>query len=173
MYNFDHNNRKGCILGGNFVRWYGGFDSYIVAHELTPEENLYCVSMGRKQKEESESLIQNLTYLPYMNWKEWLESLNSFKYAIHLMPTIAAGTFGMNCSYLGIPCIGYSQADTQRILHPNLSIEFNEIGKARELVRELKNNSYFYNKCSQETKQLWNEYFSEKVFLQKMKQILV
>jgi hypothetical protein len=172
LYNFPNTVREGCILGGNFVRWYGGFDSYIVAHEFTPEEKLYCVSMGRKQKEETELLNQDLTYLPYMNWSDWLVKLNKFKYAIHLMPTIAAGTFAMNCSFLGIPCIGYDEADTQRILHPNLSIKYNQVGRARELARELKNNQTFYRECSEQTKQLWKENFSEEVFLSKMNRIL-
>lgn len=170
IYSTIDGNRKDCILGGNFVRWYGGFDSYIVAQELCPESKLYCVSMGRKQAEET--LIEDITYLPYMTWKEWILQLANFKYGVHLMPTIAAGTFALNCSYLGIPCIGYDQADTQRILHPDLSVSFNDIKTARELAKELKNNSSFYERCSIKTKQLWRDNFSEKVFLEKMNLIL-
>ena len=38
------NDRKGVIIGGNFVRWYGGFDSYIIAREL--DIPISSVSMG-------------------------------------------------------------------------------------------------------------------------------
>ena len=55
--------RSGVIIGGNFVNWYGGFDSFIVAQEIT--DKVYAPSMGRKQKGEE----QFLTHLPYMNWE--------------------------------------------------------------------------------------------------------
>ena len=34
------------IIGGNFTRWYGGFDSYVIATEF--DLPIYCPSMGRK-----------------------------------------------------------------------------------------------------------------------------
>ena len=36
----------------------------------------------------------------------WIYELSKHKYGIQL-GTAAAGTFNLNCSYLGIPCIGY------------------------------------------------------------------
>jgi hypothetical protein len=110
--------RKGVIIGGNFVSWYGGFDSFIIAQELD-NGKVTSPSMGRKQQGED----QLLTQLPYMNWKQWIHELNKFKYAIHLMRTHAAGTFALNCAYLGIPCIGYKGLDTQELCHPDLTIE--------------------------------------------------
>ncbi len=62
--------REGVIIGGNFVSWYGGFDSYIVAQEIT--DTVYAPSMGRKQPGEEELV----THLPYMNWKQWIHKLN-------------------------------------------------------------------------------------------------
>ena len=100
------------------------------------EQPIYAPSMGRKKPEED--LIENLSFLPYMNWVQWIYKLNEFKYAIHLMPTFAAGTFAMNCSYLGIPCIGYDEVDTQRSLHPSLSIESGNLELARKLAKLLK-----------------------------------
>ena len=41
---------NGVIIGGNMVRWYGGFDSYIIASSFLPEYSLHSVSMGRKQE---------------------------------------------------------------------------------------------------------------------------
>jgi len=52
------------MIGGNFCRWYGGFDSYIIAHEFNVP--IFAPSMGRKI--EHEDLIEDLTHLPYMNW---------------------------------------------------------------------------------------------------------
>ena len=93
--------REGVIIGGNFVNWYGGFDSYIVANEVT--DKVTAPSMGRKQPQEEELV----THLPFMTWKAWIHSLNKFKIGVHLMRTHAAGTFALNCAYLGIHCIGY------------------------------------------------------------------
>jgi len=163
------NDRKGVIIGGNFVRWYGGFDSYIIAREL--DIPISSVSMGRKQKEED--AIPDINYLPYMDWSNWINALSNFKYAVHLMPTIAAGTFSMNCAYLGIPCIGYKEADTQRILHPNLSVEIGNLEKARKLIDKLKKDEDFYNECSYECLINWKENFNESSFLNHMNKVLL
>ena len=137
--------RDGVIIGGNFVNWYGGFDSYIIASGEF--DKVYAPSMGRRQPGEE----QLLTHLPYMSWKEWIHKLNEFKYAIHLMRTHAAGTFALNCAYLGIPCIGYKGLDTQELLHPSLTIEVGDLLVARDLIRKLKEDDTFYSKCAKES----------------------
>jgi hypothetical protein len=161
--------RNGVVIGGTFCRWYGGFDSYIAAMDF--EQPIYAPSMGRKKPEED--LIENLSFLPYMNWVQWIYKLNEFKYAIHLMPTFAAGTFAMNCSYLGIPCIGYDEVDTQRSLHPSLSIESGNLELARKLAKLLKDDKDFYNECSNQTKQLYAEHHSENKFIEHMKKVFI
>lgn len=150
------------IIGGNFTRWYGGFDSYVIATEF--DLPIYCPSMGRKQPNEE----QLVTHLPYLQWNEWIYALAEFKYAIHLMPTIAAGTFAMNCGFLGIPCIGYEDADTQRKIHPDLSIKIGDLESARKLAIELKNNESFYKECSINAKDNYKNLISEEQFLNKM-----
>jgi len=145
--------RNGVIIGGNFVNWYGGFDSYIVAREIS--EQVYAPSMGRE-----ESLV---THLPYMNWKQWIHKLNEFKIGVHLMRTHAAGTFALNCAYLGIPCIGYKGLDTQEICHPLTTVNIGDIGHAKELANKLKTDSDFYKICSETSKKYYqNEYKEEK-----------
>ena len=153
-----------AIIGGNFCRWYGGFDSYIVAQEF--KVPLFVPSMGRKI--ENEEQIEDLPHLPYMNWKEWIYKLAEFKYAVHLMPTIAAGTFAMNCAYLGIPCVGYKEADTQSRLHPQLSVSIGDVENARKLCKRLTEDVDFYNKQSETARQNYELYSSEKEFLKKM-----
>jgi hypothetical protein len=138
-------NRKNVIIGGNFVSWYGGFDSFIVAKEI--DEHIYAPSMGRKQDGE-ENLVINL---PYMNWTDWITALSNFKYAVHLMRTHAAGTFALNCAYLGIPCIGYKGLDTQELCHPDLSVNIGDLKTAKKLILDLKNDNEFYNYCSSKT----------------------
>ena len=159
----DEVERDGVIIGGNFVSWYGGFDSFIIAQELD-NGKVYAPSMGRKQPGEE----QLLTHLPYLEWKDWIHALNKFKYGIHLMRTHAAGTFTLNCSYLGIPCIGYKGLDTQEILHPNLTVELGDMQSARKIALQLKNDIDFYNENSALTKQLYNQHYTEKVWIEKM-----
>jgi hypothetical protein len=156
------------IIGGNFCRWYGGFDSYIIAHEF--ECPMFAPSMGRKIPGEEQ--IENLTHFDYMDWSKWIKTLSTFKYAIHLMPTIAAGTFAMNCGYLGVPCIGYNKADTQRIIHPDLSVDFGDLEKAKDLAKKLRNDKDFYVYCSKSSQENYNEFFSESAFLKHMNKIL-
>ena len=151
--------RDGVIIGGNFVNWYGGFDSYIVAQEIS--DTIYAPSMGRKQPGEEELV----THLPYMNWKQWIHKLNEFEIGIHLMRTHAAGTFALNCAYLGIPCIGYKGLDTQELCHPDLTVEIGNLKGAKNLAKELRDNQEFYVYCSQISKQKYKEHYSENNFI--------
>jgi len=155
--------RRAVIIGGNFVSWYGGFDSMIIAKELGKGENVYAPSMGRKQPLED----QLVTHLPYMNWKQWIHELNKFKYGVHLMRTHAAGTFALNCAYLGIPCIGYKGLDTQMICHPDLTVEVGDLDAARKIASNLRNDENFYLYCSKVSKEMYNKYFTETQFIEK------
>lgn len=159
--------RKDVIIGGNFVSWYGGFDSYSIAKELTDNELIYAPSMGRRQPLEEHLL----THLPYMNWKEWIHTLNKFKYGVHLMRTHAAGTFALNCAYLGIPCIGYKGLDTQEICHPELTVNIGDLESARKLAVKLRNDEEFYLYCSDIAKKRYASNFSEQEFLNKFNSI--
>ena len=150
--------RKGVIIGGNFVSWYGGFDSYIVANSQF--EEVTAPTMGRKQEGEE----QLLTLLPYMNWKEWIHKLNEFKIGVHLMRTHAAGTFALNCAYLGIPCIGYKGLDTQEKCHPQLTVEVGNIVHAKELIKQLNTDDNFYKECSKQAKEMYIQYYDESKF---------
>ena len=156
------------IIGGNMVRWYGGFDSYIIASTFTPEYKLASVSMGRKQKDED--LIEDINYLPYMEWRDWINSLSQFHIGVHLMPTIAAGTFAMNCSFHGIPVIGYDECDTQRNLHPKTSVQIGDLDTARKMAKNLRDD-IFYNECSLETQELYKKCHSEESFVKHMEGI--
>ena len=153
--------RNGVIIGGNFVSWYGGFDSFMIAKEL--DDTIYAPSMGRKQANEE----QLLTHLPYMNWKEWIHKLNSFKFGVHLMRTHAAGTFALNCAYLGIPCIGYAGLDTQERLHPDLTVDLGDLETARKLAIRLRDDVDFYNHCSATCKTLYTQQYTETIFIKK------
>ena len=156
--------RSGIMIGGNMVSWYGGFDSFMLASSVTNE--IYQPQMGRKQDGESQLGINQL---PYLQWNEWVKQLNKRKLGIHMMRTHAAGTFALNCSYLGLPCIGYEELDTQRILHPNLSVENGDIETARELVNKLWNDLDFYEENCILTKELYNKHYSEDVFKERFK----
>ena len=157
------------ILGGNFVHWYGGFDSYIVGKVFQPEYEITSVSMGRKQT--LEDSIEDINYLPYYQWREWIDVLSQFHVGVHLMPTVGAGTFNMNCAFHGIPCIGYEQVDTQRDLHPLTSVKNEDVESARNIAEKLKNDDGFYQECSVQSQELWKELYSEKVFLEHMNEV--
>ena len=155
--------RNNVIIGGNFCSWYSGFDSYIVAQEA--DCSIYIPSMGRKI--EGEEQMHNLNHLPYMNWVDWIKMLNNFKYGVHLMRTHAAGTFALNCAYLGIPCIGYEGLDTQEKCHPDLTVKLGDLATAKEKLILLKTDNNFYNKCSNIAKQNYKNNYQELIFLDK------
>ncbi len=160
-------NRTGVIIGGNMVRWYGGFDSYIIAQEF--DEDIYAPSMGRKIAREDE---MDINHLPYTNWLDWVNNLSRFKYAVHLMPTQAAGTFALNCAYHGIPCIGYKGLDTQSMCHPQLTVKINDLRNARKLANRLKSDKNFYETQSRAAKNNFESFFGEKKYIKHWKEII-
>jgi len=151
--------RTGVMIGGNFKSWYGGFDSFMLAKSITDE--IYSPQMGRRQEGEEQL---GITQLPYLQWNEWITELSKRRIGIHMMRTHAAGTFAMNCAYLGIPCIGYRGLDTQSILHPNLTVEDGDLETARKLVQELDTNEEFYILCSKQSQELYQEHYHERHF---------
>ena len=156
---------NGTIIGGNFVSWYGGFDSYMVARKI--ENPIVAPSMGRKQ--ELESQIEDIQYLPYMSWRDWISNLGQYNIGIHLMRTHAAGTFAMNCGFHGIPCIGYKGLDTQQIIHPNTTIPVGDLNGAKEIAIRLNNDEEFYKYCSKEALYRFSEYYTEEKWLENWK----
>ena len=152
------------MIGGNFVSWYGGFDSYMVARKIG--DPIVAPSMGRKH--EQEDSIEDITYLPYMSWRDWIKTLGEYNIGIHLMRTHAAGTFAMNCGFHGIPCIGYKGLDTQQILHPLTTVEVGDLDEAQRIGLKLK-DSKFYNLCSKTALKRFDDYYTEKAWLENWK----
>lgn len=154
------------IVGGNFARWYGGMESFTVAQRF---EIPIWGQTSHAMREGEDQLVQ---HLPRAFWTDWMKQLSSFKYAVHLMPTIAAGTFSLNCAYFGIPCIGNEKVDTQRLCHPDLAVDVEDVEKAVILAKRLKNDKGFYQECSTTAKVNYKAYYSKELFKQKLNSIL-
>ena len=155
-----------AIIGGNFARWYGGFESFIVAQEF----NVPIWGQTSHAKREHEGQFVN--HLPRVMWTDWIKQLSTFKYAIHLMPTVAAGTFALNCAYFGIPCIGNSKVDTQKLCHPMLSVNVEDIKTARQLASQLKKDKSFYEECSRVARAGYEVAYSLDTWKEQMKRKL-
>lgn len=160
--------RKGVMIGGNLVRWYGGFNSYSVASEAN--EPITAPQMGRMDKAELQ--IEEINHLPYLEWVDWIRALNNSKYAVHLNPNTIAGTFNLNCAYLGIPCIGNIDCNTQRICFPELSVRDNDIITARRLMKKLVADQEYYSYISKSARENYNKHFSENVYRSTWQSIL-
>ena len=151
----------GTIIGGNWVRDYGGFDSYQVAREIG--NPITAGTTGRMKSEEE----QVLNHIPWVMWREWIDILSQYNIGVQL-GTASAGTFNLNCSFHGIPCIGYSDVNTQKILHPLTTVEVGEIDKAKDLANKLKDEK-FYTLCMETTLKRYKQCYSEEKFLEHMK----
>ena len=147
------------IIGGNWVWAYGGFDSYQVALELG--HPITAVTTGRMKPEEDEIL----NHVPWVTWREWIDILSQFNVGVQL-GTASAGTFNLNCSFHGIPCIGYSNVNTQRILHPLTTVNLGEIGRAKDIARNLVEDDNFYQDCMETTQELYDKLYTEDKFVE-------
>ncbi len=76
-----------------------------------------------------------------------------------MMPTVAAGTFSMNCAYYGIPCIGNEKVDTQSSLFPDLSVDVEDVHSARILALQLREDREFYEHNAHRAKYLLKNSF--------------
>lgn len=152
-----------AIIGGNFARWYGGFESYLVAQEFR------VPTWGQTSHARRDSEGQLVQHLPRVMWTDWIKQLSTFKYAIHLMPTVAAGTFSLNCSYLGIPCIGNALVDTQDRCQPDLAVEVQDVMVARNLAKKLVEDKGFYEHCSKTARENYRKYYDLEVWKEQMK----
>jgi hypothetical protein len=148
----------GVIIGGNWVRDYGGFDSYQVALEIT--DDITSITTGRMKPEEK-GLFK---HLDWMYWSEWINVLSQYHIGVQL-GTAAAGTFNLNCSFHGIPCIAYSNSNTQKILHPKTTVELGDVVGAKEIARKLKDKT-FYNECMMDTLDNYEKYYTEEKFVE-------
>lgn len=158
------------MVGGNFARWYGGFQSYVVATEFGVPIFVPASHCKRKGEEQ----VPGLTHLPWVTWDDWMRQLSTFKYAVNLMPTIAAGTFSMNCAYFGIPCIGNEKVDTQVNLFPELSVDVNDIHMARHLAIQLRADQGFYDHVSAHARQTLQQsvYLNGELWLKHINDVL-
>jgi hypothetical protein len=151
------------LIGGNFCRWYGGFESYMVASEF----GLPIWGQDSHAKRDNEGAMENLNHFPRMMWIDWMKEVSKFKYGVHLMPTVAAGSFSLNCAYFGIPVIGNEKVDTQRLLHPQLSVEVGDLESAMIMAEMLKDPT-FYKKKSEEAKDNYHTYYTKEIWLNEM-----
>jgi len=150
------NNKKidAVAIGGNLVAAYRGIDSYMVAREL--DLPIHAISSGRRKSNE-ESL--GITHIPWTTWLGWMEQLSQFKYGVQF-GIGGAGSFNLNCAYLGIPCIGLKELESQNLCFPDLSIGDVDLKKGKELILKLKNNQDFYNHCSKTAQENYTKYFA-------------
>tara|TARA_R110002096_G_scaffold93892_4_gene211643 strand:- start:2648 stop:3607 length:960 start_codon:yes stop_codon:yes gene_type:complete len=158
--------RSGAMVGGNWVTAYRGFDSYIVGKILS--DDISSPTTGRMKSDET---MLDINHLPWMRWTEWMYELSKHKYGVQL-GTAAAGTFNLNCAYLGIPCIGYDNVNTQKYLHPDLSVPDGDILQARKLAEKLRKDEKFYLYCSNKSKELFDTIYSESKFINKLSILL-
>jgi len=162
IFDYYNNEREEKVMiGGNYCSWYGGFDSTIVSNEF--DLPTYIVSMGRKKQDET--LVGSVEHLPYMYFREWMENLSTYKYAVHMMRTYAAGTFFLNTAYFGIPTIGYNSLDTARNMHPLTTVDEGDMKSAIRIAKRLKNDKNFYAECSKTAKYAYEEMYTEQQFL--------
>ena len=153
------------FVAGNWHLTYRGFDAWVISNEFDMPK--YGFKAGKYKEGED---INGINYLPWMQWDQFMLELSKCKYGIQTYQS-SAGQFPLNCAYLGIPCIGYNDVNTQRDLFPSLSVDRGDIIAARKIANELQNNKDWYRECSKVAKFNYNQWYKEDKFLEKWKTI--
>ena len=154
------------FVAGNWHLTYRGFDAWVISNEFDMPK--YGFIAGKYKEGED---INGINYLPWMQWDQFMLELSKCKYGIQTYQS-SAGQFPLNCAYLGIPCIGYNDVNTQKDLFPDLSVKRGDILHARRLANNLQKNKEFYNRVSIKAKELYNELYKEDKFLEKWNKII-
>lgn len=170
LNDIDVNRSNKVLVGGNMAYWYGGFQSYILSDIFEDCEKWVHTSHCKQRGEED---IPDLNHIPRLSWIDWMKELSTFKYAVHMMPTVAAGTLALNCAYFGIPCIGNIKVDTQYDLFPHLSVDIDNMERARSIAEALLDGNV-YKMYSDMAVDLCRKshYFDRKKWLEYMEEAL-
>tara|TARA_R100001015_G_C4621582_1_gene178802 strand:+ start:982 stop:1917 length:936 start_codon:yes stop_codon:yes gene_type:complete len=154
------------FVAGNWHLTYRGFDAWVISNEFDMPK--YGFKAGKYKEGED---INGINYLPWMQWDQFMLELSKCKYGIQTYQS-SAGQFPLNCAFLGIPCIGYNDVNTQRDLFPSLSVDRGDIGAARKIANELQNNKDWYRECSKIAKFNYNQWYKEDKFLENWNKII-
>ena len=154
------------FVAGNWHTTYRGFDAWVIGREF--DLPMYGFKSGKfKQNEE----MNGINYLPWMNWFEFMFELSKCKYGVQTYQA-SAGQFPLNCAYLGVPCIGYNDINTQKNLFPDLSVERGDILSARKLANKLQTNKDFYEMNVEMGKMMYNELYAKDKFIENWNKIV-
>jgi hypothetical protein len=153
------------FVAGNWHLTYRGFDAWIISNEFDMPK--YGFKAGKYKEGED---INGINYLPWMQWDQFMLELSKCKYGIQTYQS-SAGQFPLNCAYLGIPCIGYNDVNTQRDLFPSLSVDRGDIVAARRLANQLQTDKNWYREMAKIAKFNYNQWYKEEKFLEKWKEI--
>jgi len=153
------------FVAGNWTPAYRGFDAWVIGSHFQLPMTGYKTGKFKEGEENN-----GINYLPWIVWKDFVFELSKHKYAVQCYPA-SAGQFPLNCAYLGVPCIGYNDINTQKNLFPDLSVERGDILTAIDLVNKLKSDNNFYEHCSTKAISLYQKEYSEKSFIKKTKLI--
>ena len=154
------------FVAGNWHLTYRGFDAWVISNEFDMPK--YGFKAGKYKEGED---VNGINYLPWMEWNQFMLELSKCKYGIQTYQS-SAGQFPLNCAYLGIPCIGYNDVNTQRDLFPDLSVDRGDIVAARKIANELQNNKDWYKECSKIAKFNYDQWYKEEKFLENWNEII-
>ena len=154
------------FVAGNWHLTYRGFDAWVISNEFDMPK--YGFKAGKYKEGED---INGINYLPWMQWDQFMLELSKCKYGIQTYQS-SAGQFPLNCAYLGIPCIGYNDVNTQRDLFPSLSVDRGDIVAARRLANQLQNDKEWYREIVKIAKFNYNQWYKEDKFLENWNKII-
>ena len=154
------------FVAGNWHLTYRGFDAWVISNEFDLPK--YGFKSGKYKEGED---INGINYLPWMDWHTFMYELSKCKYGIQTYQS-SAGQFPLNCAYLGIPCIGYNDINTQRDLFPSLSVNRGDIVSARKLANQLQTDKDFYRENVKIGKFNYDQWYKEEKFLENWRDIV-
>lgn len=158
-----------AIIPGPCMFEYLGFSNNVIFQTLEIDVDVPPMGSSRMPKDSynMENNI-NINYLQYKGWKEWMENLSQYRYGMFMVGHIGAATFPLNCGYFGIPCVGDNRADTQKLIYPDLSVDYLDYHSSLSILKKLKEDPIFYSEISKKSIELYNFHFNKTTFLEKL-----
>lgn len=108
------------------------------------------------------------------DWQTYYKEHSKYFMGLHLDDRATWGRFPLDCASANMPCVSTSGSYTQKILFPELTVEYYEISKAVSLCKRLMEDKSFLEYCLLYAKEHINQFDLEPTkqrFLKVMEEI--
>lgn len=121
-----------------------GMMSHKLAYDSVPDSlKVYSMQfdrsshIGRMISLPDSYTLPGFELLPRMNYQDFMKVVYSSRFGIDIHRDFSAGQTAVDFGSVGVPLVGNIQLDSQRIIFPDTSFEWDDYGSIKKCIRQL------------------------------------